>query len=350
MRCITIIGCVVVGLGQIVAQGGSFTSPRGLDAREGNSMHWGILFQTPQRLQQVDNTQRGNPANVASIAFRRDGDRLAPDAGARTFDLTVRMAHAICANIGGTFAGNYRGGASSTVFAKKTVSFPDWTAPVPGPAAFDFVVPLDSTWAYDGQDALLWEVVVEAPSKTGNVFVDREWIGGTFAIETGRTIGSGCVSLGTSPFQHRLRLYNYGPSDPRGMQLESAGGNAPPNENIWLNLGVSDPGLVLPGLCESVHALPIVTVNAGVSTAVGEVRAVPFPVPYAPGLVGVPLYTQLVAADATQSGLPLSLSNGQIARMPPAPIPIECAYLYGAPSATSATLFASRGIVARLSD
>ena len=84
-------------------------------------------------------------------------------------------------------------------------------------APWDFVLPLDVAWPYDGTDDLLWELRVTANdgapyARFINYPVDAQSAPGSFAPSAlpGTPIGSGCVTpgQGTGPFTLAQTLAN----------------------------------------------------------------------------------------------------------------------------------------------
>jgi hypothetical protein len=321
-----------------------FTSPLGFDAVEGNSDF--ATFFTPRRLQQIDATQIGRPAaNIGAIAFRQNGTFAGANALPRTATMTVTMGHGDFGALTDAFATNYVD-VPTTVVAPRTVNIPDWSqAPAARPAAFTFLTLFDQPFSYDGVRAVVFDVVVENLSRSGDMYVDRE--NRISTRQSGTVIGTGCVATGqATPLSHFLAAITYPLGHPQyGLRLEHSGGNAPANASVWLLLGPADPGLTFPGLCGTLHAAPPVDVLRAPASASGFLSTQFLDLPPQPGLAGQSVYSQYLALDPGQPILPLALSNGRVTTIPAPPVELRCAYHFAAPSAASATVFAGTGVI-----
>ena len=335
-----------------------FTSPAGLVSTEGSSNHDYILFaKNKLRWQQLDSSSISSPyANVKSIAWRRDAT-AANDATwiARTVDLTVVMSHAVGIGSSSTvFANNYKG-APTTVFTKKTVNLPDWTAkPATSPDAWTAIVPFDNMWSYNGVDNFLWEVQADNNSTVGsnNSGSDygNDFQSGTGSFSTsnaGTIIGTGCISTGrTSQFTLSTSLYNHGSK----FRMTASASNAPANASVIRHIDLANANLMVPGLCATVYALPTLSIPLGTSSATGSVSTVTIDnIKYNASWIGLKLYSQALALDAGQAGLPVSLSYGRENTFPADPaLPAQARfYEYATSSGMTTSGPWTGGIVAR---
>ncbi|MBK8979523.1 MAG: hypothetical protein IPM29_26785 [Planctomycetes bacterium] len=330
-----------------------FSSPRGFLATEGDSSHVVLFNSAYQRFMQIDDTWRGQAiTGIRALAFRRDG--VEPGGSARSFELVVRFGLASWANRSGTFDANWSG-TPTTVFANRVVNLPDWSSlPASVPAPFDFTVPFDVPFDYDGSDAFAFEVTAHNVAAGDEAVVDRE-LGrdNAYAYTRGTTTMPGCIVTGrTIAMGHTLELRNFGPQHPTlGMQIETGVTRGPASQPCILNVALSPAGVTVPGLCTTVHAQPVVSLPLGSTNGLGDVSSSTFDVPYARAFEGLQLVTQALALDPGAAvALPIALSNDRIATMPAAlRASPRTAYLYGILGTTpTATLWDGRAVIARL--
>lgn len=325
----------------------TFTSPAGFDTREGNADF--ATFFTPRRLQQIDATQIGRPATVIGrLAFRRNGTFSGSNALTRTATFTVTMGHGDFSLLDPAFANNYTSPAA-TVLNPSVVSIPDWTQlPTTPPAPFDLILPFDQPFTYDGVQALVFDVVTESISRSGDMYVDRENRSNVRA--SGTVLGTGCTATGrTTAFSHFFAALAYAPGDPNfGLRLEHSGSNAPASAPLSVLLGIGDPNLGLPGLCANLRTDAILDLPRAAASASGFVSTQFFDLPFNASTAGLTLYTQFVAPDVGQPGLPIALSNARVTTVPTPPAVLACAYHFASPSALSATVFAGMGVIVEL--
>lgn len=330
----------------------TFTSPSGFGQTEGDAAHFALFHPSYERFMQIDATQSAAAPNIRAILVRRDGETVSPSGVARTLDLTINMGHANYANIDGTFATNYLG-SPTTVFARRQVNTPDWsqlTGATPEP--FDLRVALDTPWSFNGNDALVFEMLMENVSQLGSPNVDRE-LGATteFTSAFGTSNNNGCTVAGQGiPMKHSLLFRNYGPNHPQfalriGVQLQQA----PLNSATTVNFDVFDRNITLQGLCTTLHVPPGLTIDLGPTNAVGVINTRWIDLPYLQrAVVGRQFWSQMVSLDPSrQNEIPVALSDARTAVFPAPPRPSpQCSYVY-APSVTdsSATLWTDRGII-----
>jgi hypothetical protein len=177
---------------------------------EGNATftHWS----GSRRLQAVDFTHKGSVFVVKSLAFRRKASGGGANATARTFDASVLMGLRSGSYQSDVLDDNILPGTAATVFTKKSVSFPDWTAPVAPPAPFDFKLVYDTPFPYLGQKAFVWSVTYDNnTSQTGLCTTDRQYVAAGPATLNGVGLGPGCTSTGqTAQFAHSFTAANFG--------------------------------------------------------------------------------------------------------------------------------------------
>ena len=236
------------------------------------------------------------------------------------------LANTVCANVSTTHANNYLG-TPTTVFTKKFVNAPDWTAlPASAPAPFNFKVIFDSQWVYTGVNDLLYEIRVAQNTYAGTAFTnypyDFDYIGQSSAVfsttATGVANGTGCTSTGmTSLFKLTGSIYTH----PNRLRMAMGTTYAPATTPVSLYLDTVDSNLTIPGVCAVLHALPTIEIPLGTSTATGSIATKTFDnLPYNSSFPGVQLHFQAIALDLGQAGLPVTLSNGLIVTIasPPA--------------------------------
>lgn len=326
----------------------SFTSPAGFDAVEGNSDF--ATFFTPRRFQQIDATSIGRtPLPIRRLAFRRNGTFTGANALPRTATFTVTMGYGDFARLDPIFDNNYVGGPAVTVFTPKVVNIPDWTQlPTTTPAPFDLPLPFDTTFVFDGQRALVFDVIVENFSRSGDMYVDRE--NRSSARNSGAVLGTGCIATGrTSAFSHFVAFLSYAPGDPNyGFRIEHSGSNAPTSAPVALLLGVVDPNLPLPGFCAALRTLPLIDVPRTASSASGFLATEYIDLPMNPSWVGATITSQFASPDAGQPAVGVAISNGRSTVVPAPPSQMLCAYHFASPTTASATVFVGMGVVVEL--
>ncbi len=278
----------------------TFTSPKGLDTTEGNT----LFFASTNRVYQgIDASNLKTVAVLKKFAMRRDMGS-ASSGGASTVDATLTIGET---NMGIVHSNPVRNFSvkKTLVFPTKNIIWPDWGAASPTPAPFDFQIPFATTYIYLGVNALVWDLKLQNGTNTGNRF-DRD-----FTFYT--TGGKASLSPGCSGFTLAQVMESNGPALTNyGMRLKAGVTNAPPSAPVSLSLAVVDANLTVPGFCAKLHALPLVILPIGVSNASGQVFNCYWNVPFAASLNGFTLITQAFSS----LGGGLVLSNGVSSTMP----------------------------------
>lgn len=291
----------------------NFTSPRGLNAIEGNNafIHWG----GSRRFQQVDYTQVGAPFLIQSISWRRNGNSNGA-AGTRTMDLQIDLGRADFGALHLYLDDNFLPSTRTTVFNQTGVVFPDWSAALPGPTPFDFKVILAQPYVYTGRDALVIDFTHLSASSNSQLSTDREF-NGPITPPSGAKLGTGCVATGrTSAFAHASGFLNFDvlPTPLYGMRYRLGGTNAPAAGQVVVLIDGANANL--PGIfCTTLYAVPTWSFPMR-SLGTGFVPDVSFGFTNIPSAVGAVLYSQLAVLDPGQRPLPISLSNGQATTIP----------------------------------
>jgi hypothetical protein len=304
----------MLALAAAAAAQSTFTSPRALGAAEGNDW-WSFMFGHPiARWQQIDGTQRGAPiANINRIELRQDGITGSQSAVARNVDLEIVMAHTDYATSVTLYATNYRTPAT-VVFTKKPVSLPAWTSVPPStPAPWTLAFPFDAGFNYNGTQDLLWETRVDNSSLAAFATYPQDFHANrTLNYVNASLTGNGCTTA-NGLFQSNPLGY----TDAAALFLQYEVFGAPSTTPVTLLVGASDPNQAIPGLCANLRSSMNVLVGIGTSGATGVLVNTPLRVTWNAAYSSATLYTQMVALDPTQSGLPLALSQGRREVMPP---------------------------------
>lgn len=337
MRLHSLFALVALPAGLVAQSPSTYAiSPRGSEFFEGNSSSDIMLGNwAPQtRTQQIDNNLVGvSLPIITALGWRRNGTQNA--GAAKTTDLTITMSHADYATVTNTFASNYKD-PPQVVFARRPVNLPDWNSPsgsVPSP--IDLVVGLDFPFVYNGVDALLWDVQNE--NNPQGIYT-QDWVSGSMSHTYGAfpfDISSGCTTPNGS-MNHRVALRANATTFEMGFVVR----DAPSSTNVALLFGLQPASLPVPGLCAPLTTQPIANIDLGTTDASGNLPlAFGFPLAWSPNLAGIPLFTQAFAADPSQAGLPIALSNGLSSATPllAGPGSINIKRIYHTSNATAVT-------------
>ena len=270
---------------------------------EGNSSSGVTFTGAKTRTQQIDRNLKGfGVTSIRSMAFRRSNTASQVGATARTVDLQVDLGFGV-ASPSSTFDANFKANSRQTVFPSKTFNLPDWTGPTTTPAPFDLVIPFATPFVYSTTESLVWDLRVDMGSGGGSYFMD--WMQITPRRTHGDTpevLGLGCASA-PGRFEHGA-LFS---ASTNQLMLDWEGTAAPGNTPVWCTVGLSDPNASV-GWCAPLRSDVSFLMPPEVSNATGAVFG-NVTVTWGAGLAGVKLFTQLIAADASQvSGI--ALSNG----------------------------------------
>ncbi len=308
-------------------QGPVTASPAGMLYVEGGGDSRDVLGTLAKtRYQQIDSTLVWPLTGIRSLSLRRDG-RLGADPayGARTVDLELILAEGDINNFSRTFANNHVANAV-TVLPRKQVQFPDWSA-APGqvPSSALLTLPFAQPFHYSGASVsgrdLVWDVKIYSNSAAGSDYpfdleqvVPNAIFGQLVPTRSGHVdLGFGCqVATGESHMD--IDIWNFGSKFTLDAHLHTAA-NAP----VILNLGFFNAGLKPPGFCATIFALPGIALPVGMSNGIGDMDIDIDPIPYNPAIIGMDVYAQCVAPDASQPGVPLALSSGAKMTIPTDP-------------------------------
>ncbi|MCC6670450.1 MAG: hypothetical protein IT458_05270 [Planctomycetes bacterium] len=309
------------------AQATITTAPAGYEATVGTSSvlyPWSFTSATAFRYQEIHTSLKGAPlANIKAANFRRDESASTfTTSVARTQDVTFKMGHGNIAVFQTNFNANYTG-APTTVFTRKPVNLPDWTLRqgTGGVEPWTLRLPYDANFNYDGVQDLLWEVIWENSTATGNYTTDRtsSTTGSVSSSSAGANLGTGCIATGrTSAFTLAATVYTH--LNNSLMRLRTSCTNAPTSTPVLMAIDAVNSNLTVPGLCTTLYALPTLLVPIGTSSATGAVAIQDISLAYDANLQTQRIYLQAIALDAGLSGIPVALSQGENCLWPAAPV------------------------------
>ena len=300
------------------------------------------------RYQQVHTEFRATFRFYNAISWRRDGELpAAAGYGSRVVDMELIVCIADQPSFGPVFANNYSN-TPSTVVSRKLVNAPDHTKLPPAvPAPWDFELPFDATIGILNWNDLLYEVAVWSSSAQGLYPLDAvqaptTLIGGFTSVDLGCTTGTGVMEL-------RSRIVAAAATNT--LTLAWAIQSGPPSTAAAVLVGLTDPNVVVAGLCGSgrLHTdAALMTLN-GVTNSSGAMATTPIVLAYDLRFPNFTLTAQAAAADPTKTPLPVAISNGIASALPPLPGTVATKRLYaaGSPTATSGTLTLASGLVTR---
>ncbi|MBI5850879.1 MAG: hypothetical protein HZB39_07610 [Planctomycetes bacterium] len=266
------------------------------------------------KLTQIDGSQPPGARVISALSFRRPSSGISVVGG--TAMVAVRMAHADYSRVVGSTGQSVdtlRTGAWVDVFTLKQVTLPSWS-PVPQPPApFDLRLPLDVPFSFDGQQALLFQVLVVDPNNS--TAVDASNRSSVSAATQVYGQGSGCM-IGT-----REMTVTASWSVPTGAAQGPtffAGANPGPGLLPGLSIvhiGASAANQAIPGICAPLltSADTYMTLNQGLF---GTFRSGSVTLPSNAPFVGQTFHIQ---AWAQLSGQPQPFVGSSAVRLGPIP-------------------------------
>ena len=269
------------------------------------------------RYQEVHSSWTGRTMPpLTAVGFRRGSYRAAnTTAVAHTLNAQVTMGFGSVATFSTTFANNYTG-TPTVVFTNKPVNMPDRNTITTPPWLWTSWLVFDVPFLNAGQADLVWELQTQnstLPSPTSALYYsDRTGTTSSTAV----VLAAGCTATGrTTPATLTATWRNTGTAGTMGLTL--GGTNWPASAAVLCHLGLTNPNLAIPGLCGPLQASLDLQLPAGAASAAGSLTSLAINFPHNPVLLQVPIYSQGVALDAGQPGLPVVLSDGRIGSMPP---------------------------------
>ncbi len=329
-------------LGSLAAQ--SYTvSPVEFTNWRGSSNNTYPFWWTGARYQQIHGDMTGTPKVLTGMTFRRSQF----SAAARTMTLTINLGNSSYAARSTTFASNFIG-TPTTVLPKGPVSFPDWTTssgntPEPWTASIVFTTP----FVYTGVNDLCWEFLVDGNSTTASYPTDAHGSGSNMYAALVQ-LGKGCLTgTNTLPMTQTMNVttnsstgnLNFGGGIARGPSAAAA----------VMIVGIVNLDLTIPGLCEKLFPFQHWAFNFNLANS-GSGTMTTVSVAHDLNWVGQKLYAQTAALDASQTGIPIALSNGNEITLPPfAPAPLNVCRIYEgtSSSATTGTVGSNYGLIVR---
>jgi hypothetical protein len=288
-----------------------FTTPKGFSHPEGNNEVFTShpLYSANARFQYTDGTQAPTSAKVLKdLAFRRRASEVPGPYGARTTNLTLIYAHTTYSATTTTFATNYKGSSSTTTYSG-VLNLPDMSAgPLPLPAPW-VVVPLTTTFPYNGTDDLLIEFQCANTTPSAQQYpldtIDGTYYPGGYSIYNG--IEPCQVTGRTNPFWINA---NNDPVISGGkVSYDMYATDGPASQAaVWI-LGLTQIYNNLGGaLCAHLQPTPQITVPM-MTDAIGNIGTTANPVVLSysyPGYVHL-VFAQFVALDPAQ-GSPIKVA------------------------------------------
>jgi len=345
MRHVLCISLAVLTASSLHAQ--LRTLPSGYENRGGEYLSGnGVLYPFARTVnfeyQEVHRDWNGtSQAPLTKIAFRRAPNRVAnTSALAHTLSATITMGAGDYNTFSATFASNYTA-TPTVVVATRTINMPDWTQPQVPKEQFSIVIPLDAPYTVNTQSDFVWNLLIQnstLPSIASALYyADRSAVSSASAAP----LGTGCTTTGkVSPVTFTTTYANSGTT----MSLAFAGTNFPASAGVVVHFGLANLNLPFPGLCGTVYARPDVAISAGPTTTAGALTTTTILLPFLPALRSLYFYTQAVAVDAGQPGLPVVVSEGREGGMAPGPV-TKYTYSLNPPSSTGAGVFVAGSII-----
>lgn len=302
----------VLALAGLASAQSSLISPVEVASREGSNNNT-YPFNATFRYMQIHGDLRGNLQLIQRMSFRRDG-LLTATSASRSLDIELSIGDSDYANRSTTFASNFTS-TPSMVFSG-TVNFPSLPQPVSMPGPYAAVVSFTAPWLYVGTADLAWDWVTRSTSSTGSYYGDahRELsssYGSSLALGTGCTAGGQILPMQLTTYVRAITSSNLFNFTSRGKY--GAGGAIGA-----ILLGQTNPKLPFP-ICnrtlytDGLLSLPITASTTGTFGISNQT------LPYAAAFAGVKFYSQAYTADATQSPLPVAVSNGVESVVPALP-------------------------------
>jgi hypothetical protein len=298
------------------------------------------------RYQQITGDLRGTPMNIQALALRRDGANTPySTALARFIDVEVKMANSDWQTRSTTFANNYVG-QPATVVTRKNIILPDLRNWVSTPSPWSVTIPFDTPFNYSGQNDLLYEFVIHTTTSGGAYYLDAHVVGTVPGTAT--TYGAGCVATGrtvrsTIAATIDMNMYYNPPLVSIGWSFTNGAATAP----SAVLIGTSRIDVPVPGLCSNLYINNIVVTLTGVSGGSGTFTAPGVNFLWQPAFAGGKLFAQGASADAGQSPIPATMTNGSEVTVPAYPDRLVRVYAISATATTGTHDTAPFGLATR---
>lgn len=276
-----------------------------VDGSSRNSLPFGDM--ALRRYQQIHSDLGPSTRSIERLAFRMDqGTNLFDER--RRIELEMWMGDAPDhAAISTVYAANHLG-TPSLVIARKAFVFGPQGRAVWGPNPFLAMdLPLDAPHVHLGTHSLIWDIAIHQHTRlSGSGFSALDADRGSTTLAIANAAGTGCVATGQTQTMLALPQIH----DVQGVLGFAAGVmRAPAQAPCLLAIGVSNPGLVVPGLCSPLHTDLLLTTPMGTSDAGGSISPLygfGFHVPNV--FLPIAIFTQVHALDP-QRGDPIPICN-----------------------------------------
>lgn len=306
---------LVFALALPIAAQATTTSPANLQAVAGDiSVPIGeLVFSGPFgpiptgnffKLTQIDASQPAVPRTITALWLRRPTSGQGANGGSG--NIAIRMAHANYALVDGSTQNvdAVRTSPWVDVFVLKPVTLPVWNQPAtPPPAAFDFQLPFDVPFAFNGQEALLIQATLTAPV----INIDGTDRSRVTTSPQDYGVGLGCVLTSGEMSVNASWTVWTDTSLGISFQVSTNPGSGAVPSMVVAGLGFSPTNLPIPGVCAPLLTsgeIPLYLTNLfGFGTVYG--RSVQ--IPYTPSLVGQ--YDLYVQAWARRNNQPLFVGS-----------------------------------------
>lgn len=151
-------------------------------------------------------------------------------------------------------------------------------------------------------------------SDYGNDF--QSITGSTGTSNSGSILGTGCIAGGQTTAMALTGTLN---NQYTRFRFAYTMARAPATTPVVLFIDGANANLTVPGLCTTLFALPTLQVPMGNSDSLGAATVAIDNVGYSAAAIGASIFSQAVALDATQVGIPVALSNGRNHTFPAQP-------------------------------
>ena len=137
------------------------------------------------------------------------------------------------------------------------------------------------------------------------------------------------------------------------LNLSFTVARGPSSAPVVLALGLADPNLTLPGFCTAIRTDAIAQVPLGTTNTTGSLSGAVISAPWNDAFPGVVLFTQVLAPDASQTGVPVALSDGRQSPLPltsggPAPTGVRRTYSTSSSSAPTGVAPSTSAVVTEI--
>jgi hypothetical protein len=295
-------------------------TPAAFATTTGTSSNTYPLYAQLARYQQVHGDVRGTPRVLRELAIRKGSFTSSTSGAARTIDCTLLLSDAAFGPLSPTFATNYAG-TPTTVKARGTINLPSWSTSQGTPEPWSVLLPFSAPYPYPASKDLLWELLIHSSNSSNTYFADTA---GDYQLTPNAALGTGCIASGQTN-RYSWSGYLHTSTHDKSLRLPFYALYGPLNSPTSVMVGVVNPDLTVPGLCEKLFVLPLWSFP-GVTNASGRIDWGTAIVTHDASWVGAQLFVQAASVDAGQAGLPFALSNGRrftvsaMSTLAPAPV------------------------------